>query len=305
MDITIIILQDTKVKQPKGIDKDLCNAVAALNLERVHACLREGANPNAAPPSSDPTGRFCFCFGKPSGDGEPALVAAIGAASIASAPAGKRVSEENHASRLRADSGAGDHTRKTAAIVEALVRAGAQVNVETKPESTPLAWAAAHGHASLVTALIEAGAELEGRRSQQSERTPLMEASYHGNAAVIGILFRAGAKVEAATARGLTPLLLAATSGKAAAIDALLRAGARLGVVDDYGRTPLMHAAASGSAAAVEALSAAGAELEATDKDGHTAMFWARVTDPSAQRTAMDALLLAGAKPVKLDAASN
>ncbi len=167
--------------------------------------------------------------------------------------------------------GRGDPAR-----VREFVSAGADPNtIASAGGDTPLIRAIASGNSAVVTALIEAGANVNLPSRQPRFWTPLMYA--HDKPEILSALIAAGADLQARTTSdwiraasgrliqrpgGETALHLAAGAGKADPVRILLRAGAKLEAVAENGHTPLDYALRLGSVTeAAEALVEAGAEL--------------------------------------------
>ena len=93
------------------------------------------------------------------------------------------------------------------AEVERLVAAGIDVNV-MQSGRTPLLLAAEAGRAEIVDALVAAGAKLNV--FNRDGMTPLQVACLEGFHAVVEKLIAAGANVNAPSREGDTPLLIAA-----------------------------------------------------------------------------------------------
>lgn len=148
------------------------------------------------------------------------------------------------------------------ATVSQLIAAGADPNEATGDGMTALHWAAQAGHASILSALIEAGAEVSAT-TRIGDYTPLHLASRQANSAVVEALLAAGADVDATTTNSnVTALHLAAqTVGAAESVRALLEHGADPNAREgSSGQTPLMFAAAENRAESIELLLAAGAD---------------------------------------------
>jgi uncharacterized protein len=152
------------------------------------------------------------------------------------------------------------------ADVLAMIKQGADVNASQGDRVTALHWAARHGDADMVTALIAAGANPRIVTSF-GEYTPLHLAAERGAGPVVAALLRAGSPVDARTATGATPLMLAAAAGDTAAIAPLVDAGADVNAREtDRLQTPLIFATAGNRIAAVKLLLARGADPNAATK---------------------------------------
>lgn len=123
---------------------------------------------------------------------------------------------------------------------------------------TPLMNAVWAGYFDAVRVLVDAGAKLEARASQEGF-TPLMFACVEprapDSAEIAGYLLKRGAQLEARSHAGQTPLLLAAQSGNGAVLDTLLRFGANTSARDHEGRGALALASAELPSAMLHRLS--------------------------------------------------
>ena len=152
------------------------------------------------------------------------------------------------------------------ADVLAMIKQGADVNAPQGDGATALHWAARHGDADLVTALVNAGANVRGTTTFGAF-TPLHLAAERGAAPIVKTLLTAGSPVDARTSTGATALMLASAAGDAAAIAALLDKGADVNAKEtDRLQTPLMFAAAANRLDAVTLLIARGADVNAATK---------------------------------------
>lgn len=114
---------------------------------------------------------------------------------------------------------------------------------------------------SLLLALLATAAHAQGRTS-----TPLHWAAQHGHVEVVETLIANGADVNATDVFGRTPLHLAATHP--AVMSMLIRAGADVDARDQLSNTPLHRAIPQVDA--VDALIAAGADVTAENTSGNT-----------------------------------
>jgi ankyrin repeat protein len=147
-----------------------------------------------------------------------------------------------------------------------LIKQGADVNAPQGDGVTALHWAARHGDADLVTALVAAGANARAG-TQFGAYTPLHLAAERGSAPIVQALLAAGAVVDAKTATGATPLMFAAAAGDTATMAALFDKGADVNAAElDRLQTPLIFAAANNRAAAVTLLVARGANPNAATR---------------------------------------
>ncbi len=152
------------------------------------------------------------------------------------------------------------------ADVLAMIKQGADVNAPQGDGVTALHWAARHGDADLVTALVSAGANARATTTFGAF-TPLHLAAERGSASIVKALLNSGAPVDAKTSTGATPLMFAAASGETAAIAALADKGADVNATEtDRLQTPLMFAAAENRVDAVKLLIARGADPNASTK---------------------------------------
>jgi ankyrin repeat protein len=139
--------------------------------------------------------------------------------------------------------------------VSLLLSRGASANPRSNPSGdSPISEAITFGHAAVVRALIQAGA-----KTDLVERTGvnlLHWAAITNRADVVAELAKAGVDVNAIDEHGYTPLMYAATIdfGDTATLRALLAAGADRRVKNGAGRTALQQARRLGNAQLAKAL---------------------------------------------------
>lgn len=163
------------------------------------------------------------------------------------------------------------------------------VNAAQIDGMTALHWAVQHDDASLVRALLAAGAN--ARAANRYGVTPLALACTNGNPEVVDLLLAAGADPNAALRGGETPLMTAARTGRPGPVRLLLARGADANAKLPEGQTALMWAAAEGHVAVVEILLAAGAEFQSPLETGLTPLLFAARAGHTA---VVQALLRAG-----------
>ncbi|KAK3237696.1 hypothetical protein CYMTET_52248 [Cymbomonas tetramitiformis] len=193
------------------------------------------------------------------------------------------------------------------AVLRVLARGnGARLQMHDCDHPAPLHMAIKYDHAASTEALIEAGADLEGRNLDKGMTALHLAASY-GHTTTMEILLRAGADVTAVDRYGETPLHSAARNGHAAVSEILLRAGADMTAEDNYGKTPLHSAAGNGHAAVLEFLLRAGADVNSQmngwrSHNTGTPLHWAAGNGHIA---AIEILLQAGADMAAADKHGN
>lgn len=154
-------------------------------------------------------------------------------------------------------------------------------------------------HLEAVEALLKGGADPNVQSAEGN--TPLHNAAERGRMEVVQVLLDRGADPQAQDANGKTPLHLATEVHHDAhheAVEVLLKGGANPNVQDDFGRTPLHSAAFFGSPKALDALLDYGADISMTDGEEQTALHKAADQQSS---EAVKLLLDRGADPQARD----
>jgi uncharacterized protein len=151
-----------------------------------------------------------------------------------------------------------------ATLIAALMVCGSghAAGVVVDPDgTTPLHWAAHEGDAAKVDALIRAGADVNARNRFGS--TPLYEAALEGHTGILRKLLKARADPDAANAGGMTALMIVSRTSDAEAVEALIKAGANVNAREPTrGQTALILAAAQSQPEVVRLLMKGGADPE-------------------------------------------
>lgn len=170
-------------------------------------------------------------------------------------------------------------------IVSALLKAGADVNGEPAiangtnlKRHTPLFLAAYRGHVDTVQTLLSAGASFA--ITDGAGYGPLDAAAAFGQRTVVNLLIDAGVPIDARSRRGDTPLKLAVMRKQDATAEYLLDRAADPNVSDVRGDTALHEAARNDDARLVQILLDRGAH-ESMNQYGRTPSDEARAWGPS------------------------
>jgi len=155
-----------------------------------------------------------------------------------------------------------------------LITAGADVNVITKYNFTPLMIASQEGHVDIVRLLLETKANANAKKMDNGI-TSLFIASQKGHIEIVKLLLKAKADVN--TARNtddVTPLLMALQKGHTEIIKMLLKAKADIHIPEKtINGTPLFLASQNGYTEVVKLLLEAKADVNTTTADGTTPLF--------------------------------
>ncbi|HTR00404.1 MAG TPA: ankyrin repeat domain-containing protein [Candidatus Acidoferrum sp.] len=147
-----------------------------------------------------------------------------------------------------------------------LVTAGTDVNQASVDGTTALHWAAYKQDVALVELLLKHGAN--PNRHNDYGATPMSVASENGNYTIMQALVRAGGDIESPNAEGQTVLMAVARTGNTDTAKLLLDKGAKVNVKENWGgQTALMWAASQQQPAMIKLLLKHGAEVNARGKD--------------------------------------
>ena len=163
------------------------------------------------------------------------------------------------------------------AVVELLLRAGADGGTANDYGVTPLSLACTNGNLAVASRLLESGAD-PNAASPVTGETVLMTAARTGVAAVVAALLDHGADPGAhETRHGQTALMWASAEGHTEVVRTLIARGADLHARSQAGSTPLLFAARTGDPELVRLLLGAGADANDEAADGSTALLVATV----------------------------
>jgi len=111
---------------------------------------------------------------------------------------------------------------------------------------TPLMWAARHNAVHAMAVLLDAGADVNARDTD-NRWTPLLHAIHRQRADAVALLLERGADPNMATPSGVTPLMMAADDARPAMVKVLLEYGADPRVAGPGGATAFTQAVSGGA----------------------------------------------------------
>lgn len=161
-----------------------------------------------------------------------------------------------------------------ARTVAKLLERGMDPDTVNEKGEPALLSAAREGSPAVVTALLRARAKVNLKNSYGD--SPIMIAALNGNLTVVKLLREAGADINLP---GWTPLQYAAINGHNAVIEYLISTGADLALTAPNGASPLMLAVLSNQAETVRLLVGYGFDVSVRNDKGETALDWARRKD--------------------------
>ena len=160
------------------------------------------------------------------------------------------------------------------AVVQRLLRHGADACAADRNGCSGLHLAAARGHADVVAALLKAGAAVAA--VDAAGKTPFHWAAARGQVSAGQALYGGGADPASRDLLHQTPLHLSAEAGHAGMVDFLLaECGVPVDACDYFNNTALHGAARCGRGAVVELLLREGCALEPADVSGWSPLHWA------------------------------
>lgn len=161
-----------------------------------------------------------------------------------------------------------------AAVVDVLLRNGADANAEIPDVGTPLILAAEEGDVDIMHRLLDAGAKANTVVGSLAG-TPLVSAiaaDVKDAMPAVRLLLDYGADVNLAGEDGMTPLMMAAAMERPDVVHALLQHGAKAGMQNAERETALMLAVQEGNDQAVRQLLSSRAYPKGKDAHGFSLM---------------------------------
>jgi ankyrin repeat protein len=169
-------------------------------------------------------------------------------------------------------------------IVDVLVKAGANKDLQNKDGDSALTEAAYQGLTEVVVVLVTSGANLDLQNNKGD--SAVMRATVEHESDVLRELVRGGADLNLQNEEGLTALMVASRSGRHELTDILLT-GPHIDVDIQENTTnwsALFFSAERGDVTTTQSLLKAGANPHLTDKNGLTALEVAEAVDEETAR---------------------
>ncbi|NGX58189.1 MAG: Phosphocholine transferase AnkX [Chlamydiae bacterium] len=159
-------------------------------------------------------------------------------------------------------------------IVELLIEHGADVNHICQSGKTELCTATGRGDKKMVEILLNAGADVDGRKDHESV-TPLHIVAKSGHVSLVKQLLKAKAYINAKDSNGRTSLMLASIEGHCQVVERLLKHKAKTEKHDFSGKTALYLAVENGKLDVAQILLDHHADVEAPTRSGRTQFYFA------------------------------
>ncbi|CAK6446768.1 unnamed protein product [Pipistrellus nathusii] len=156
------------------------------------------------------------------------------------------------------------------AVVQILLKAGCDLDVQDDGDQTALHRAAVVGNTEVISALTQEGCALD--RQDKDGNTALHEASWHGFSQSVKLLVKAGANVLAKNKAGNTALHLACQNSHAQSTRVLLLGGSRADLKNHAGDTCLHVAARYNHLSIIKLLLSAFCSVHEQNQAGDTAL---------------------------------
>ncbi len=205
----VLLLLAVATVQGSSSRAPLADAAERMDRAKIHALLQQHADVNAP----QPDGMTALHWAAYQDDLELARLLVRAGASVKAA------------SRYGVTPLSLACTNGNAVLVDLLVSAGADPNGALPGGETPLMTAARTGSLASVKTLLARGARVDSKDERRGQ-TALMWAAAEGHADVVQALIDAGADVRIRLASGFTPLLFAVREGRSDVVRVLLKAGA-------------------------------------------------------------------------------
>ncbi|OQR87449.1 hypothetical protein THRCLA_10456 [Thraustotheca clavata] len=160
-----------------------------------------------------------------------------------------------------------------ATTVSILIQANANITIANKNGATPLIVASENGYYRIASSLIQYNADVN--TTDKSGGTPMFISAWNGFDKIVALLLRANGDVNHANYSGQTPLYIAAQYGHIKVVSLLLDANAIVDKETINGYTALLIASQSGHCSIVERLLRHKVDINHASSDGSTPLLLA------------------------------
>ncbi|KAK2786337.1 hypothetical protein FQN53_006705 [Emmonsiellopsis sp. PD_33] len=160
------------------------------------------------------------------------------------------------------------------AIVQLLLKEGANLNFQGKGYDDTLSIVSSRGHIEILQLLLQKGADVDS--PSHPHGTPLFAAAAKGHTEIVQLLLSRGAKI---TMTGESALIVAAFRGRDDTVQLLLHNGADVNFLASSHTTALRSAASQGYTKTVQLLLDNGADVNLMSGNNHTALVAAVIED--------------------------
>jgi len=164
-------------------------------------------------------------------------------------------------------------------IINALIKAGVNINRQDAHGNTALMYAVRHNNLILTQFLIASEATNLNLQNIHGDTALIYAARHNNHPALAEVLINAGALLNIQKKNGDTALIMAAKNNNLATVQALIKAGANLNLQEKRGCTALIRAAINNNFAIVKALIKAKANVNIQNNNGDTVLIWAAISN--------------------------
>ena len=164
------------------------------------------------------------------------------------------------------------HGNDAEKAVELVLNDGLEINTPALCNRTPLLWASPSSSGEFIETLIDLGANVDAKRTDDKV-TPLILSCGWNNFMAVNLLLDHGADANIAGADGCTPLHLAVMNGNQNLVKLFLEKNALVNTQNADGNSPLHTAVSKGFFDITKRLVEKGSNVNLQNKEGRTPLF--------------------------------
>ena len=158
--------------------------------------------------------------------------------------------------------------------VELVLKEGVDINIPAKSNRTPLLWASLSSSSVFIKTLIDLGADVNARRTDDMVAPLILEATWN-NYMGISILLEHGANMDTQDSTGYTPLHCCVSKGFFSVSQLLIEHGANIDIQDGEEDTPLHCCVSKGFFSVSQLLTDSGCNINLRDSREQTPLYLA------------------------------